>query len=297
MDKKYYCRECKRKTNHKSLHKENKIINTEYFYSTESFSIIQCLGCDSMSFLNIYSDDSMITEAEHGVPYYYEEEVIFPKYIAGGIEIITMTHYLPKKVRNIYQETVEALKNDLYILAAGGLRTIIEAICNELKIKKENISKRIDELLNEGYLTKAQVKRLHSVRFLGNDALHEVDTPEKEVVYGLFDIINHLLQDLFLQDKKIQNNKYKVIDNYIDFKKILISQIRKNIIDKEDMIGKEDELKNILNNYNKLIEKESLGDFIQKLNEEIKDGKIEFLEIVDESTNKYKIIKEVDPFL
>ena len=146
-------------------------------------------------------------------------------------------------------------------------------------------------------MTKAQVKRLHSVRFLGNDALHEVDTPEKEVVYGLFDIINHLLQDLFLQDKKIQNNKYKVIDNYIDFKKILISQIRKNIIDKEDMIGKEDELKNILNNYNKLIEKESLGDFIQKLNEEIKDGKIEFLEIVDESTNKYKIIKEVDPFL
>ena len=146
-------------------------------------------------------------------------------------------------------------------------------------------------------MTKAQVKRLHSVRFLGNDALHEVDTPEKGVVYGLFDIINHLLQDLFLQDKKIQNNKYKVIDNYIDFKKILISQIRKNIIEKEDMIGKEDELKNILNNYNKLIEKESLGDFIQKLNEEIKDGKIEFLEIVDESTNKYKIIKEVDPFL
>ena len=118
---------------------------------------------------------------------------------------------------------------------------------------------------------------------------------KKKIVYGLFDIINHLLQDLFLQDKKIQNNKYKVIDNYIDFRKILISQIRKNIIVKEDMIGKEYELKNILKDYNKLIEKESLGDFIQKLNDEIKDGKIKSLEIVDESTNKYKIIKkEID---
>lgn len=290
MDKKYYCRECKRKTNHKSLHKENKIINTEYFYSTESFSIIQCLGCDSMSFLNIYSDDSMITEAEHGVPYYYEEEVIFPKYIAGGIEIITMTHYLPKKVRNIYQETVEALKNDLYILAAGGLRTIIEAICNELKIKEGNISKRIDELLSKGHLTKTQVNRLHSIRFLGNDALHEVDTPEKEIVYGLFDIINHLLQDLFLQDKKIQNGKYKIIVDYNHFKDILISQI------KNDMIEREYELKDIFKQYYRLIEKESLGDLIQKLNEEIKDGKIDFLEIADESSNKYKIIREVDTF-
>ena len=61
------------------------------------------------------------------------------------------------------------------------------------------------------------------------------------------------------------------------------------------MIGKEYELKNILKDYNKLIEKESLGDFIQKLNDEIKDGKIKSLEIVDESTNKYKIIKkEID---
>ena len=292
MDKKYYCRECRRKTNHKSLHKENKTINTEDFYSTESFSIIQCLGCDSMSFLKIYSDEYMMVIDEYtGEPVFYDDEEIFPKYIAGGIEIIKNTYYLPKKVHNIYQETVEALKNDLYILAAGGLRTIIEAICNELKIKEANISKRIDELLNKGHLTKAQVKRLHSIRFLGNDALHEVDTPEKEVVYGLFDIINHLLQDLFLQDKKMQNNKYKVIDNYIDFKKVLLSQIS------DDVIGKEYELKNIFKRFYRLIEEDCLGDLIKKLNAEIKDGKIKFLEIVDESTNKYKIIKEVDPFL
>lgn len=288
MDKQYYCRNCKNETNHKLLHKEDRTINKEYFNYKESFSIIQCLGCDSISFLKIHSDE-YVMDKYTGELAYYDEEEIFPKYIAGRIEIITMTYYLPEKVRNIYQETVEALKNDLYILAAGGLRTIIEAICNELKIKKESISKRIDELLNKGHLTKAQVKRLHSIRFLGNDALHEVDTPEKKIVYGLFDIINHLLQDLFIQDKKIQDNKYKVIDNYIDFKKILISQIRKNIIEKDDIIEKEYELKNILKDYNKLIEKESLGDLIKKLNDEIKDGKIKFLEIVDESTNKYKI--------
>ena len=291
MDKKYYCRICKGKRNHKLLQKETRNENTEDYSWTEIFSIIQCLGCDNMSFLKKYSDDSMIyyNDKIDDIDY-YEEEEIFPKYIAGGIEIIIMTHYLPKKVRNIYQETVEALKNDLYILASGGLRTIIEAICNELKIKEGNISKRIDELLSKGHLTKTQVNRLHSIRFLGNDALHEVDTPEKEIVYGLFDIINHLLQDLFLQDKKIQNGKYKIIVDYNHFKDILISQI------KNDMIEREYELKDIFKQYYRLIEKESLGDLIQKLNEEIKDGKIDFLEIADESSNKYKIIREIDTF-
>lgn len=292
MDKKYYCRECRHKTNHKLLQKEDRTISTGDFYCAESFSIIQCLGCDSMSFLKIYSDEYMMVIDEYtGEPDYYDEEEIFPKYIAGGIEIITMTYYLPEKVRNIYQETVEALKNDLYILAAGGLRTIIEAICNELKIKEGKISERIDELLKKGHLAKAQVKRLHSVRFLGNDALHEVDTPEKEIVYGLFEIINHLLEELFIQDKKNQNGKYKIIDDYNDFKELLVYCI------KNDMIGNKYELKNILKSYNRLIEKESLDDLTQKLNKEIKDGKIEFLEIVDESINKYKIIKEVDSFL
>ena len=290
MDKQYYCRICKGKRNHKLLQKEDRTINTEDFCCTESFSIIQCLGCNSMSFLRIYGDEDMKVTDEHtGEPDYYDEEEIFPKYIAGGIEIITMTYYLPEKVRNIYQETVEALKNDLYILAAGGLRTIIEAICNELRIKKRDISKKIDELLNKKHLTKAQINRLHSVRFLGNDALHEVDTPKKKDVYGLFEIINHLLEELFILDKKIQNGKYKIIDDYNDFKKLLVYCI------KNHMIGNKYELKNIFKQYYRLIEKESLGDLIQKLNDEIKDGKIKSLEIVDESTNKYKIIKkEID---
>ena len=62
------------------------------------------------------------------------------------------------------------------------------------------------------------------------------------------------------------------------------------------MIEREYELKDIFKQYYRLIEKESLGDLIQKLNEEIKDGKIDFLEIADESSNKYKIIREVDTF-
>lgn len=100
----------------------------------------------------------MIEVGEEGEYDYCYDETIYPPYLEQGRELVP--YNLPNKIKDIYIETVSALKNGLIILAAGGLRTIIEAVCNHLKIKKGNLSNRIDELSQKGYLTKKEAKRI-----------------------------------------------------------------------------------------------------------------------------------------
>lgn len=288
MKKKYHCRNCNGKRNHKILHKVEETGSDEYLSWIDMFSIIQCLGCDTISFLKIYGNDDMIGIDDEGNEYYYYDENIYPPYLEQGREL--HSYYLPDKIKDIYKETVSALKNSLTILAAGGLRTIIEAVCNHLKIKKGNLSNRIEELAQEGYLTKKEVKRLHSIRFLGNDALHEVSIPKKENVYILFDITNHMLENLFIQDNKINNDEIaKVVDDYNNFKKLLVKCIKK------EMVGQVYTIDKILGHSNRLVEKSMLTEFTKRLNEDIENSIITYLSV--ESDNKYKILKEISyPF-
>lgn len=284
MKKKYHCRNCNGKRNYQILHEVKISDSDEYLSWMEKFCIIQCLGCDTISFLKIYGNDDMIVVDDEGNVHYHYDENIYPQYLEQGREL--QSFYLPDKIKYIYEETVSALKNSLTILAAGGLRTIIEAVCNHLKIKKGNLSNRIEELAQKGYLTKKEVKRLHSIRFLGNDALHEVSIPKKENVYILFDIINHMLENLFIQDNKINNDDIdKVVDDYNDFKKLLGRCIKK------DMVGQVYTIDKILGHSNRLVEKSMLTEFTKKINEDIENNIITYLSV--ENDNNYKVLREI----
>lgn len=283
--KKYHCRKCQGIRNHEIVNELKTKGNEEhYFQWIETFSLIKCLGCDSISFLKIYSDTEMVNYDHEGVPNYYEEIDIYPKFLDKNRELNHLYH-LPPKIKNIYLETVNALKNQLYILAAGGLRTTIEAICNHLKIRKGDLSTRIDLLTDKGYLTNNESKRLHSIRFLGNDALHEVDIPNEEHVNILFDIVNHLLENLFIQDSKIAKN-IRIIDEYDDFKKAIINNIKK------DMLNNIYSFSELLGTSKRLVKSKLLPNFKMEFDQEIENSKIDYIMYIEEAPEKkYKILK------
>lgn len=228
----------------------------------------------------------MIYTDENGIPNYDEEVEIYPKYLED-VEELKFIWDLPPKIKSIYSETILALKNKLYILTAGGLRTTIEAICNHLKIKKGDLSSRIDLLHSKGYLSLNESKRLHSIRFLGNDALHDVEIPKKENVLILLEIVNHLLENLFIQDKKMGDSVARIIDNFEDFTKAI-----RNNIDK-DSINNIYSLNELLGNSRRLVKQKLFVEFEQKLIEEIENSNIDFLSLNSEP-NKYEVIKIPD---
>ena len=284
---KYFCNNCKGIRNHNTLFEIKRKGDEEYgaFQWINEYKVIECCGCENISFLNIYGDNSMIRNVGENDYEYYHNEKIYPYYLKKGVELGKL-HLVPKGIRNIYVETINSMKIESLILTAGGFRAIIEAICNHLKIKKTNLEERINLLHNKGYLTLSESKRLHSIRFLGNDALHEIEIPKMEQLILLLEIINHLLANLFINDKIIAGKIETIIDDYEEFSKMFQRKITK------DMLGNEFFIESLIGKSKRLLSKSNLEKFSLQLLGEIKKNEIKYLKIIDEKNYKIKVISE-----
>jgi hypothetical protein len=287
MSDKYFCRNCKGERNHKTLFSVERTGSEEYIgYSwTEEYAIIECLGCENISFLNVSGDSDMVEFDDFNNTFeYLTDKKIYPYCLTFGKELEHIWD-VPISIRDIYKETIEAFKADLFLLTAGGLRAIIEATCNHLEIKNESLQKRIDLLQKKEFLTKAESKRLHSIRFLGNDALHEMEKPKKEQLYILLGIVNHLLENLFIQDKQIEGLVDTEIDDYKEFTRKFRQCLRNEMIDKELS------LKQILGKSSRLFSNENLKKFEEQFVEDVESGKYKFVSVErKEELINYKVI-------
>lgn len=84
------------------------------------------------------------------------------------------------------------------ILTAIGLRTLIESICLEQKTKTDILARQIDELSGMGLLSTKQAEYLHSLRFMGNDATHEIIAPPPRHLISALDIAETLLKAIYI---------------------------------------------------------------------------------------------------
>jgi hypothetical protein len=84
---------------------------------------------------------------------------------------------IPVSVWKIYKEAIDALNANIRTLAGVGLRATVEAVCLNNNIRDGTLETKIDELAKHNLLTAAQAELLHEERYLGNAALHELETP------------------------------------------------------------------------------------------------------------------------
>ena len=111
---------------------------------------------------------------------------------------MTDDHHLPAKISAIYEEVIGAMNAQLPVLAAIGLRTLIEAICKERGIVDGNLEKLIDGLATSGVVSTAQASILHGHRFLGNTAAHEVVTPKPRELVAALEIAETVLRTIYI---------------------------------------------------------------------------------------------------
>ncbi len=104
----------------------------------------------------------------------------------------------PRKTNRIYLETLKALGNQTPILAAIGLRAIVESICLEQKTKSTTLAKGIDELAAMGLLSLKEAEFLHNHRFMGNEAAHEIVAPQPQHLVAAIDIAETLLKTIYV---------------------------------------------------------------------------------------------------
>lgn len=165
------CASCDRDTWHSVL---EQYVESEYEYQMDTiYQIVQCCGCHTVSFRKVvrdYESAYPIDDNEWDVP---EDISCFPSILKGHRELEDVWD-LPDTVREIYTQSIQAIKDNSNILAGIGLRATIEAICNDRGITGRTLEKRIDSLAKGGLISQKDTERLHAIRFLGNDAAHEI---------------------------------------------------------------------------------------------------------------------------
>ncbi|BCX73988.1 DUF4145 domain-containing protein [Acinetobacter sp. Tol 5] len=277
------CIDCKRETNHlivatKMYHfKEHR-----YRYGKE-YSIVQCLGCDHVSFLQIYHDYEISYPVEEiwtseGYDYRYDYDKGFTNFYPDTKDVFRkLEKILPEKLFEIYSETKNAYIQNLDIFTAIGIRSIIECICNDNKIEGRNLENKITNLKKFGNLSKVDIEMLHSLRFIGNDAVHELNKSTKSELTVAFKIVDNLIDKIYIMPKDLANTNFKkYLADYDDFENYIKEKLE--ALDSSQIYT----IKGLIDE-NIKISNDFLSEYEKKLNDNIKLKHITWLEVVNPS--------------
>ncbi|MFM2347523.1 MAG: hypothetical protein RL654_2276 [Pseudomonadota bacterium] len=184
---------------------------SEYEYRIDTtFYVVQCKGCKTISFRKVVADYENSYPGEDDEWEVPEDITAYPNVLKGHKELEGVWE-IPDPVRAVYQQSVRAIRDDSNILAGIGLRATIEAICNERSIAGRTLDKRIDALAKTGLISQKDAERLHAIRFLGNDAAHEVRHSDSRSLLIALRIIEHLLVNLYVLDGEADSRLETII--------------------------------------------------------------------------------------
>lgn len=200
------CDRCDNTTNHTVCSSVTFYWDNDGIDGYDIHEIIRCLGCDSISFRisSSNSDDYDVDEEQKFV--YHETVQIYPRRMMGRSALADI-YSLPEKVRAVYKETHAALCAELKILAGVGIRALVEAVCFEKQANGANLEKKIDDLVVKEVLTKQNAQILHQTRLLGNLVAHEAKILKDVELDLAFDIVENLLETVYIVPKKAERLK------------------------------------------------------------------------------------------
>ncbi|MCE2746234.1 MAG: DUF4145 domain-containing protein [Burkholderiales bacterium] len=216
------CSSCDRDTKHTILFSAEE---SEYEYRIDrTYQIVECCGCETKSFRKTVSyieDAYKIDEDEWEVP----QDISSYPAVLKGHQALPGIRRAPKLVREIYTQSLDAIKNQSNILAGIGLRATIEAICNERQVTGRSLEARIDKLAKSGFISQNDADRLHAIRFMGNDAAHEIHAAELEGLLVALRVVEHLIISVYILDKDADGVLETLIKTYAQFENLLRTKI------------------------------------------------------------------------
>lgn len=248
------CTKCKQYNWHEVEGKHSEETNpySDYHCRVEHM-VVKCCGCEQVSFLQrTYDYEISFFDEQTDEWITPTSDDIYPKEIKGTLS----AKNFPLVVKKIYKESCQAYRDEAYTLAGIGFRATIEAVCNDQSIQGKELSTRINYLASNGLISKKDSARLHSIRFLGNDAAHDIKVPTKDALEAALVIIEHLLSTVYILDQESKGKLEELIEDFDLFINLLDSKIEKltpgNELPLQVILGKD--LRRISGSINKVAE-------------------------------------------
>ena len=186
------CPRCKQPTSHEVVHEATtgRCDEANDWFETEQYQIVRCCGCGYHSYRTTYHDSSWTEDCQPA-------ETLWPPRLQKRVTLAGASQ-LPRTLQQVYRETNAAITSSQPILAAVGIRALVEAVCKHKKAKGRTLKARIDNLVTRGVVTKAQARVLHKTRFLGNKAAHESAPARPDVLDAAMQIAENMLTSVYL---------------------------------------------------------------------------------------------------
>lgn len=282
------CRNCSRSTNHEILFETEHGADVDYYDERHAWQVLKCLGCDTIGFRYRFDDYDNVTELASGKTKHAVSYTLYPHTVAGH-HPLDFQHAIPSLIRKVYGQSLAAYAAEANILAGIGFRATIEAVCTHLGVTGSTLEKRIDALAKGGHISTTDKRRLHAIRFLGNDAAHEVREPKPRELKVALDIVEHLINSVFILERKAIDLDVQVETHEAFFK--LLEQCAASLPSDKDPLS----LVAILGRAKRRVGGD-IDPFEQRIIQDVAAGRIEFLSLdsVQQTDNKTVQLYRVD---
>lgn len=202
------CNSCKHRTWHSIIFSRPFLISgydgyggDDYLGNVETqWDLLQCMGCGSISARMVMEDEY----DEHPYVEFYPERTI--SHHVGKYYV-----HLPENLAHLYSEITATYNRGNLILCSAGIRALLEGICIDKGIgsgpdEKGKSTKSLEGKINglASIVPPGIVKNLHGLRFLGNQALHELDIPDKNDVKLAISVIEDIMNIIYDLDYRAQ---------------------------------------------------------------------------------------------
>lgn len=133
------CQNCKVATNHKVVISANERGEAPMNYGDvyqwhNEYEIIQCLGCETISFRLEQTNSEEYGIGEDGG--FYADIQVYPKRSKDTWNVKSF-YNVPNNLRRIYKETIDCYNNENFTLCGAGARALVEGLCKVNGMKME----------------------------------------------------------------------------------------------------------------------------------------------------------------
>jgi hypothetical protein len=214
--KKLFCNWCRVDTNH-LLRGRYSMLRNDYPEEKDGgvhehrYSLCSCAGCEEATL----EWEVAYPEREESEDKWQEiDNTFFPP---RSRDLGVLAQHTPKQFQQLnsnlgklYSEVVGSLNRNCLLVVSIGLRALIEGVCKDKGLTEGNLERKIDGLIK--FLPSVNViQALHSFRFAGNSAAHDLEPMSLEDAGKAIDVIEDLLN--FLYDLDYKASQIRIASN------------------------------------------------------------------------------------
>lgn len=172
-----FCNKCNGDRNHEIIYSCIADDSDGYESLYSEYQTMKCLGCDFVHFRILCSGTPFVEERidELGEHYchYYKDEELYPK---KPTVMSANISFPDREIEAFYNETINALNENLTRLASLGVRSCVERFALSSGCHGSSLLQKIDELRSKEIIVEQEKNQLHGIRFLGNESAHDAET-------------------------------------------------------------------------------------------------------------------------